>query len=541
VNESLAPAWAAFRASDWEAARAAFEAALETDPDDPEAHEGLSRTLFMTPDRDAGNEHRRRAYQLYRARGEARRAAGCAIHIGGEERVAGRPAAWRAWLARADGLLEAEGPCAERGWLAVDRAKAATSPDEAAGHAEEAVAMAQAAGDADLEACARSQLGLALVSRGEVERGMELIDEAMTAATGGEATDPFAIGDTACTTLVACDRLSDLPRASEWARFVVDFTTRRRYTPLAGWCRSVYAGVLTATGDWERAEQELGQALADGDALTRIGRAAAVARLAELRVRQGRLEEAERLLGPDLDDPLAVGPATRLALARGDVRLAAELLDRALAGARGAGLAALLPLAAEVRLAEGDLDGAVEVLEQLRETGRRLLRADLVALAELVAAGVSRARGDGAEVAHLETALDGFRRLTMPLEEGRARLELARALAVSAPELAGRHGRAALEAFERLGAALDADEAAAFLRGMGDGGRAAPRVPGVLTARERQVLGLLAEGCSNAEIARRLFIAPKTAEHHVGRILGKLGLRNRAEAAAYVLRAGGAG
>jgi DNA-binding CsgD family transcriptional regulator len=108
--------------------------------------------------------------------------------------------------------------------------------------------------------------------------------------------------------------------------------------------------------------------------------------------------------------------------------------------------------------------------------------------------------------------------------------------AASAPELAIDAAARARRELEALGADRDADAAAALLCSLGARGRSGPRDHGLLTKRETEVLRLLGEGLSNAEIAKRLFISPKTAEHHVGRIYAKLDLRSRAEAAAYAAR-----
>jgi DNA-binding CsgD family transcriptional regulator len=538
----LTPAWNALRQADWTAARDAFAARLEEAPDDAEALDGLGRALWWLGDPQAGIERRRQAYAEYKRRGATLQAANLAAYLAGEHRIAGEPAAASGWLARAERLLEDAAPCAPRGWLEIEHAKrSARDPARRDEHAERAAALGRELGDADLEAAALAQLGLARVDSGDLAGGMALLDEAMAAATGGEAADPLAIGDTCCTTLVACDRLADFERAAEWCRAVVDFTGRRGYTPLHLWCRTIYAGVLIATGDWKRADAELLTALRGYDELGSPGRVFALARLAELRVRQGRLGEAEKLLAGYEDHPLTTVAAVGLAVARGRHELACALVGRRLdAAADTEGTpAALLSACVEARLASGDLGGAAAAAERMRELGERLERDNLTALADLGEARVAAARGEGDESRRLlEAAIAGFDRLGMPLEEGRGRLERAR---LEQGELALLDARAALSIFESLDARRDADAAAALLRELGASGRSGPRIEGELTAREREVLDLLGEGLSNQAIADRLYISPKTAEHHVGRILGKLGLRSRAEAAAHAVRGGSGG
>jgi DNA-binding NarL/FixJ family response regulator len=124
----------------------------------------------------------------------------------------------------------------------------------------------------------------------------------------------------------------------------------------------------------------------------------------------------------------------------------------------------------------------------------------------------------------------------MPFGAGQARLELARALVDEAPGLASDEARTAHAAFRELGATRAMDAAAKFMRELGSGAGPRESAAGELTAREREVLELIALGMSNSRIAASLSISEKTAGHHVSRILAKLGVRNRTEAAAHAVR-----
>jgi DNA-binding NarL/FixJ family response regulator len=147
------------------------------------------------------------------------------------------------------------------------------------------------------------------------------------------------------------------------------------------------------------------------------------------------------------------------------------------------------------------------------------------------------ALGERSAIEHLEAALAAFGSVGMPYESGRTRLLLADVLTGQDRETAVAEARAALTCFEQLGAARDADAAAALLRALGvRSPRTGPKGVGRLTNREVEVLTLLGGGLANRDIAERLYISRKTVEHHVASILSKLGLGGRAEAAAYAVR-----
>ena len=578
---SLEAAWEHFARADWAAARDAFARVLVAEPGDPEALDGLGQSHWWLGERDRGIELRREAYAGHRRRGDVVCAGGLAAYLAGEHRIDGRRAEAAGWLARARRLLAGTGPSREQAWLAVEEAKAAADPAAAEAHAHAALAVAHELADPDAECLALAQLGRAIVHQGRVDEGVALLDEAMTVALGGEGTDPLACGDACCTTLTVCDRLADLSRAAEWCEAVVAFAERRRFLPVQAWCRGIYGGVLVRSGAWARAEEVLAEALAGpADRRRAGGRALPLAVLAELRLRQGRPEEAATLLTGLDDEPAALAPLVRLDLERRDVARARARLERAAArdvaaihtgdtappaadptGARTGDTAA--PAADPTGARTGDavrpaanpdrlvLDGAVALAAQdpaaaaalaatLRAAAAAAAREDLAAEAALLAGRAAAAHGDPTTAAaELEAAVRGFDALRLPLEAARARLALAGLQAAAGSPLAPDTARTARDAFEALGARADADRAAALLRDLGGAGRSAGRGErDELTRREREVLALVAAGLSNAEIARRLVIAPKTAEHHVGRVLGKLGARNRAEAAALAVREG---
>jgi DNA-binding CsgD family transcriptional regulator len=526
----------ALAAGDWESARSCFEQAGQLG-ETAEVLDGLSQVLHFQGEYDRAIELKQRAFSAYRRRGQRVEAAVLArwlafLHVS----VHGNMAAANGWMARAESLLEGVEESAANGWLTLDRAPFTRDASERERLATAALANARRFGDGDLEFEALALLGDAYVASGRVDEGMTLLDAAMAAVSGGEVVAHGAVGEIYCRMLSACEHAGDVRRAEQWMSVVDRLAVWKAFVPPT--CQSHYGGILLAVGRWAEAEEQLLAAVRAFERGYRAARVSPLVRLAGLRVRQGRFEEAERLLEGNEWHPTARRSLATIALARGDLAMADDLARLCLEAEDPSdpACAPLLELLVEVQLARGELAAAAETLDRLAELATGSGHDRVAACAELAAGRVRAAEGHTRASAHLQAALEAFSALDLPFEAARAQLELARVVAPRAPDAALAEARLALRTFKRLGAVRDADAAAELLRGLGAAGRTWPRRYGALTKRETEVLSLLAGGLSNAEIGERLYISRRTAEHHVASILAKLDLRSRAEAAAYAVR-----
>jgi ATP/maltotriose-dependent transcriptional regulator MalT len=544
AEEPFAHGFAALAEGRWEQARSAFEAVLARgEAETAEARFGLAMALWWMGENHACVDQCSRAYALFRASGDIAGAARSAVWLAitYKSNFANFAAA-NGWVLRAERLLEPLDPGPIHGWVRVARAYRMTDLDEAEALTGWAVQIARAAGDVDLELTASAQLGLIRVGKGQTKAGFALIDEAMAAALAGERLTFDTVVFACCDMLSACELASDIERAAQWCTVADDFTSRYGCPFLYAECRIYYGSVLAAKGRWDDAERELNTGARITDNACPGLHDRALVRLAALRFRQGRLEEAEGLLGEMGGGIEAEAEASLLAaavsLARGDAPGAARRLEQRLRHLpeHRAHLSAALDLLVDAYLDGGRLDAAAGAAARLTALSAAASSRQMTALTAGARGRVALARGDSGAVADLEAALKLWSSLELPLEVARTRTELARALAAGEFDTAIEHARLALAGFERLGASRDADRVAAFLRSAGIVPRTGPKGTGTLTARERQVLGLLGAGLSNPEIAGRLHISRKTASHHVSNILAKLGLRNRAEAAAHAVR-----
>jgi ATP/maltotriose-dependent transcriptional regulator MalT len=501
-----------------------------------EALEEFAVTSWWRDDVDAAIRARERAYVLRRERGEtleAARVAGLLAWDYGAMR--GVSAVANGWLQRARRLIEDAPPFAEHAWLPLIEASfhLDSDPSEVLRLSTEAAELAQALGGLDIEMTARTLQGLALVSLGRVSEGTRLLDEGTAAATAGELHDPIAIGSCCCNMIIACERARDFDRAGQWCDQLAAYCERTGQRPLLALCRAHHGTVLTARGEWDSAEAELEWAAGELSTLRPPLAGYARARFAQLRRRQGRFEEARELLAKAGGHVLVPLVQAELALDDNDPSAALGGAERYLGGIGPGGTieaAAALELLVPARIRLGDHARARQDHTELARIADAVGTSTVRAAERLAAGAIALADGDHEAAARrLQDAVELYDSAAAPFDAASARLVLARTLATQdRTEDALEHALAAAAVFERLGAARAARTASKLVTELG--GRSAAARRAGLTARELEVLALVAEGLSNRDVAERLVVSEHTVHRHLANIYAKLGVSSRAAA-----------
>ena len=347
-------------AGDWPGARDAFSAVLAV-AEVPEAFFGLATALFWLGDLAGTIANCEKAYAGFRRRPDPMFAAGAALALVGYNKgYLGNTAAARGWLSRAARIIENEVP-ELRGELLGATAYVTDDPAESEALARQAAEIGRAGGNADLELMAMHAVGQALVQQGKTEEGMSLLDEAMAGVVGGEGHDPLTVAQMSCMTMVVCGSCFDLERATQWVQSLERFIDRYGCPFLYAECRTYYGRVLFENGDWPAAEALLTEAISMSKGVFAAPHAFASGTLAELRLAQGRDEDAARVLRGVEGREEAVAAVASLHLKRGEPSAAAAVLRRRLAATSQERLdvAAMIELLGEAEIALLDRDAAI--------------------------------------------------------------------------------------------------------------------------------------------------------------------------------------
>jgi len=451
---------------DWETAFERLSGVSSREALGPEDLELLGHAAFWTEHPQAAIEVRQRAHAAYLDAGDRRGATRLALDLSISHVTARRTVVAGGWLETARRLLDGLEERSESGQLAaIDALFAiATGRFEAAVESgRRAMDLGERFDDGDAIALGQAYRGYALVRLGERSEGLALLDQAMVAAISGRL-GPLATDQAFCRTLGACIETWDYRRAAEWADAVLGPEPRPWTTGATGDCRTHRVAIDIVRGEWQRGEAEAATACVETEAFDPGHVAVALVELGEIRLRSGDLEAAESAFrrAHQLGGPVSAGLA-RLDLARGQAARAGRSLVAALeaAGPDRVARVELLTTLVECATTVGDLERAREACAELAETARSVGTTALLATAACAAGWLALAEGDAGHAASsFRIGWRGWTDVGAPYEAARARLGLARALAQDDEVAAALERDAAVAAFERLGASLDARSAA---------------------------------------------------------------------------------
>jgi DNA-binding NarL/FixJ family response regulator len=538
IVDDLAAAREAYERKEWVAA---YRALSDLDSTGLRADDftALATTAYLLGRHNDCVQALQRAFQASVDAGDEAAAARSALWLALVLTMRGERAVGGGWAARATRILDGlPDDVVERGYVAAHRALNAVVGGDfgaAVEHASVVADYGRRYDEPDLLAHGLNMEGRLMTHAGRVQEGLRLMDESLVGVVAGDVS-PIVSGIVYCTTIEACVLVGDFGRMAEWTRALTTWCDAQPgLVAFTGQCAVHRGQLMRLHGAFDDAVEELERA-AERYALGGGGPAVGLAheeRGDVLRVR-GDLRGAERAYEEALRHGSRAQPGQALLCsARGDRRAAIgmirPLLDEV---ADPVERARLLPAAAEILLPAGDVAAASDVVAELGEIAIAFGCPALLAAHARAASTVALAEGDPAgAAAAIRPAIDTWTELRAPYETARCRVVLGEALRSLGDERSATHElTTARDLFAEIGAEPDERDAA---RRLGVAGS-----PGGLTAREVEVLRLVAAGKSNAEVAAELVVAEKTVARHLSNIFTKLDVGSRTAAAAFAFEHG---
>jgi DNA-binding CsgD family transcriptional regulator len=537
VVDDLLQAREAYERREWVAAYEALSGLGDAGRDaaalDGDDFARLATAAYLTGRKNDCIQALQRAYQIHLDADDSLAAVRCAFWLALVLMTTGEPAVGGGWVARAQRLLQdVPDDVVERGYVLIHlmfRHIMAGEFGPAHEYAAQIADYGRRFNDPDLIAMGVSSQGRLALYAGRVPEGLALLDEAMVSIATG-AVSPIFAGHVYCSMIEACQEISDFGRATEWTVALTSWCDRQPgLVPFTGQCAVHRGQIMRLRGAFDAALEEFAKAVERYvEAGTASAAGLAMAERGDVLRMRGQFDAAEAAYAEALGYGHEPQPGLALLwLARGRVAAAVGAIKRLLAEPRDpVHRSQLLPAAVEILLAAGETDLATDTSAELSEIAAGFDCAALRAMANRAAGHVALTRTDHAgAIPALRRAGRLWNELGAPYEAARCAVLLGRALrALGDEDSAVAELATARRTFAGLGARPAEREAAALLH---------PCAPGGLSAREIEVLRLVAAGKTNAEIAAALFLSEKTVARHLSNMFAKIDVTSRTAAAAF--------